>query len=210
MTRWQADQVASALPVTRPGFRLIELGCANGLLLRALRDRFPGLDLAGVEPSPKMAEAVRSAGLAVHNDLVDDAPFADASVDGVVAFGSFIQMRDPNAGLAAIARLVRPGGRFLLDVPNDASLIRLLARAVGRGRGLLGAACWARTAPVASPRRCCRRRITQVGSTTTRAGRSTRCCVGTAFASSRCACASRATSRTGGIGWGRRWRSRRR
>jgi SAM-dependent methyltransferase len=52
-------------------------------------------------------------------------PFADASFDTVVALEVFEHVRDPDACVAEIARVLRPGGKVLITVPFVAPLHQL-------------------------------------------------------------------------------------
>jgi SAM-dependent methyltransferase len=49
-------------------------------------------------------------------------PFADAAFDTVLAAEMLEHIPDPNACVAEIARVIKPGGRFLLTVPLVAPL----------------------------------------------------------------------------------------
>ncbi|MGA9812629.1 MAG: class I SAM-dependent methyltransferase, partial [Terriglobales bacterium] len=48
-------------------------------------------------------------------------PFADASFDVVVSLQSFQYLDHPAAAIRQIARVLKPGGHFLLTVPNGGS-----------------------------------------------------------------------------------------
>jgi len=77
------------------------------------------------------------------------APLADASIDLVTCLGVLHHLDDPAAGFRALARLVAPGGRFLLYV---------YSRPTGRGlraTGLAGAA-WLRRGTTRLPHRVLR------------------------------------------------------
>ena len=52
-------------------------------------------------------------------------PFADASFDTVVALEVFEHIRDPDACLEEIERVLRPGGKILITVPFVAPLHQL-------------------------------------------------------------------------------------
>jgi ubiquinone/menaquinone biosynthesis C-methylase UbiE len=97
--------------------RVIELGAGTGLNLRHYPD---GLDeLILVEPDPMMRERlarrVRRSGwpTQVVDAVAERLPFADGSVDTVVATLVLCTVDDPERALAEIARVLRPGGELL-------------------------------------------------------------------------------------------------
>ncbi len=92
-----------------PGRRTLDLGCGEGRLGRALRDR--GHHVVGVDSSPRMAQAARES-IAT---LVADAaalPFDDGSFDLVGAFMSLQDFDDLDAAVCEAARVLERGGRF--------------------------------------------------------------------------------------------------
>jgi len=113
-----AAQVALAT-VPHPA-AVLDIGCGTGALLRALADRLPaGVELSGVDPAPAMLKVGRAAlgphrrvGLA--RAVAERLPFQDASFDLVVSTVSFDHWADQPAGLAEVARVLRPAGQLVL------------------------------------------------------------------------------------------------
>jgi SAM-dependent methyltransferase len=97
------------------GSRVLEAGCGVGAQTAELARRSPGAQITSIDIDPtSVAQARRaSAGLAnvqvLQADL-HDAPFAPASFDH--AFVCFVleHLADPAAALAALRRLLKPGG----------------------------------------------------------------------------------------------------
>lgn len=93
-----------------------DVGCGPGRVSSFLAAR--GADVVGVDVSTAMLAAARSA----HPDItfeegrLDDLPFADASLDGVVCWYSIIHTPPDclDRAFAEIARVVRPGGHLLV------------------------------------------------------------------------------------------------
>jgi SAM-dependent methyltransferase len=114
----------------------LDAGCGNGRF-SLLTSRYVGA-LVALDGSDAVHVAARNlAGearvLVVRGDL-RAVPVADASVDLVTCLGVVHHLDDPRAGFDALARLVAPGGWFLLYVYS-----RPTSRGV-RSLGLAGAA----------------------------------------------------------------------
>ena len=75
--------------------------------------------VVATEPDPHMLKRAREAAaeatvpLRIERAGADSLPFADASVDTVVATLVFCSIPDPEGALAEIARVLKPGGRML-------------------------------------------------------------------------------------------------
>jgi len=94
---------------------VLDVGCGTGRLLRAARDRWPDARLVGVDPSEGMVEAGRSLTPAeLHVAGAEAIPLPDASVDLAFSTIAFHHWADPSRGLREVARVLRPGGGFVL------------------------------------------------------------------------------------------------
>jgi SAM-dependent methyltransferase len=101
-----------------PGTATLEIGTGTGGMLHALLQR--GLDARGVEINPALiAESRRWYGdLPVTAVAGVDLPFPSASFDLVVSFDVFEHIRDSDAHLREVSRVLRPGGRYLVQTPS--------------------------------------------------------------------------------------------
>ena len=116
--------LAATLP---PPVSVLDIGCGTGRLLRAAAARWPEARLIGVDPAEGMVEVARrlTPGADIQRGFAEELPLPDASVDLTVSTISFHHWRDQAAGVREIARVLRPGGHFILA---DFAPPRLLAQ----------------------------------------------------------------------------------
>lgn len=97
--------------------RLLEVGASAGNFLVSCRD--DGWEVSGVElggPSSRYAREHR--GLNVVTGTIHDAGFPADSFDVVAAWATLEHVPDPREVIGEIFRVLRPGGLFVLSVPN--------------------------------------------------------------------------------------------
>jgi ubiquinone/menaquinone biosynthesis C-methylase UbiE len=94
---------------------ILDIGCGTGRLLRAAQTRWPNARLVGVDPSEGMIEAGRSSTRAeLHLAGAEKMPVPDRSIDLAFSTIAFHHWADPARGLREVARVLRPGGTFVL------------------------------------------------------------------------------------------------
>ena len=94
----------------KPGERILDLGCGDGLLTEKIVTR--GADVVGVDVSADMVAAAKRRGL---DARVVDAYGLDfkAEFDAVFSNAALHRMnRDPSAVICGVRRALKPGGRF--------------------------------------------------------------------------------------------------
>ena len=97
--------------------RVLDVGCATGVFLHEMQ--LAGWAAVGVEPIPSAAElAQRQFGLEVFPGMLSDAPFAPQSFDALTFWDVLEHTFSPRAELAHAARLLKPGGLVVVNVPN--------------------------------------------------------------------------------------------
>ena len=102
------------------GGKLLDIGCSTGFLLNAARLDF---DTHGVEPSSwAAAHTSRRLGLNVTEGFFRDGMFPAQSFDVVTMCDVIEHVGDPKGDLAAIHKILKPGGVFYLVTPNIRSL----------------------------------------------------------------------------------------
>lgn len=112
-------KAATILPFVAGG-RLLDVGCGSGELLE--RHVALGWGGWGVEISPEAARYAREQrGLRVWQGDLPGASFPAATFDMVVFSHSLEHMFSPTATLREANRILRPGGRLFLALPNAAS-----------------------------------------------------------------------------------------
>jgi SAM-dependent methyltransferase len=100
------------------GARYLEIGTGTGADALELASRF-GVDVVGVDVSQAMIDEARRRGLP--EAQVADAeslPFGDESFDGCWADRTFQHLSDPEAALAGMVRVTKPGGRIVVADPD--------------------------------------------------------------------------------------------
>jgi SAM-dependent methyltransferase len=104
------------------GAAILDLGCGHGAIVWAARE-LGYTAVAGVDASPEQVAAARDLGIAGvrQGDLrATLAELAPASLDVIVLFDLFHYFdKDAQMAIAdAVHRALKPGGRFILHVPN--------------------------------------------------------------------------------------------
>jgi SAM-dependent methyltransferase len=108
-------------PKCRPGAAL-DVGCAQGEYLQLLLTL--GWSVTGIELDP---DAARSAAEALHAQVLAGpaeemlAHLPTASFDMVTMWHVLEHLTDPLAALVQVRRVLRPGGRMVIEVPNYGS-----------------------------------------------------------------------------------------
>ena len=102
-----------------PG-EFLDVGCGSGDYLHLMRAK--GWSVRGVEPSSFGALEGSRAGLDIFNGTILEANFASDSFDYVRANHSVEHMPNPVEVLSEFYRIVKPGGKVFVGVPNTESL----------------------------------------------------------------------------------------
>ena len=124
----QAWYLATVVRGLGPRPRVLEVGCALGFTLDALR-RFAPCEVTGVDVSPFAARfAERAFGLPVRQGTLEETRFPDASFDLVLQKDLLEHVLRPRQHLAETYRVLAPGGLVWLVTPNGETNVRPLVR----------------------------------------------------------------------------------
>ena len=114
----------------QPGEHILDLGCGDGQLTQ--RICATGAVVRGVDASPEMAASARSRGIAVDESSAASLPYASATFDAVFSNAALHWMRDQDAVLAQVKRVLKPAGRFVAEMGGHGNIaaIRVALMAV--------------------------------------------------------------------------------
>jgi methionine biosynthesis protein MetW len=104
----------------QPGANVLEVDCGPGVLAKRMQER--GARVTGTDLSQVAVQRARAKGIAAQKVDVDSEalPFPEAAFDTVVS-NSMIEHRFfPERSLDECVRVLRPGGRFIVCLPNTA------------------------------------------------------------------------------------------
>jgi SAM-dependent methyltransferase len=111
-----AKFLASGIP---PGGRVLDVGCGRGVTLSALADH--GFEPHGIELSAAAASGADPRAKIRIAPSLATAGYDAGSFDAVLVWHVLEHLRDPAGELAEMHRLLRPGGRLVVAVPNFSS-----------------------------------------------------------------------------------------
>lgn len=139
-SRWEPDVYASnaafvpalgapvvALLELKPGERILDLGCGDGVLTEKLVEA--GATVVGVDASDAMVQAARARGIDAH--VADGQALRfDAEFDAVFSNAAMHWMLDGEAVARSVFRALKPGGRFVGEMGGQGNVatIRLALR----------------------------------------------------------------------------------
>ena len=121
------------------GERLLDVGCGDGQLTARIAEM--GAEVRGVDASAAMVAAARARGIAADEAGAEKLPFGDASFDAVFSNAALHWVREQDAMMAEVHRVLRPGGRFVAEMGGHGNIaaIRVALMAVLERHGFGGA-----------------------------------------------------------------------
>jgi SAM-dependent methyltransferase len=117
---------------------ILDLGCGDGQLTqRIVATR---ADVRGVDASAEMVAAARSRGVDAVQAAAESLPYPDAEFDAVFSNAVLHWVRDQDAMMAEVHRVLKPGGRFVAEMGGlgNIAAIRVALMAVLERHGYAG------------------------------------------------------------------------
>jgi trans-aconitate methyltransferase len=107
----------------QPGERILDLGCGDGQLTERLAAA--GAVVRGVDASAQMVAAARARGVAADEASAEALPYADGEFDAVFSNAVLHWVRDQDAMMREVRRVLRPGGRFVAEMGGHGNVAAL-------------------------------------------------------------------------------------
>jgi SAM-dependent methyltransferase len=104
----------------QPAERILDLGCGDGQLTG--RILASGAFVIGVDADPRMVDAARKLGIETHHAAAELLPFADRTFDAVFSNAALHWVRDQDAMMAQVHRVLKPGGRFVAEMGGHGNI----------------------------------------------------------------------------------------
>jgi trans-aconitate methyltransferase len=122
----------------QPGERILDLGCGDGQLTE--RIAVSGASVDGVDASAEMVASARARGVRAELANAEALPHADHAFDAVFSNAALHWVRDQDAMMAEVHRVLKPGGRFVAEMGGHGNIaaIRVALIAALARHGLAG------------------------------------------------------------------------
>ncbi len=96
----------------KPGERILDLGCGDGVLTKKLQDK--GCEVVGIDSSPELIQAALSLNLNVSVQNAYEIDFHE-EFDAVFSNAVLHWVKDADRVIGNVFRALRPGGRFIAE-----------------------------------------------------------------------------------------------
>ena len=131
---WRLGEGVVELLAPRPGERILDLGCGPGQLTKKIAES--GAEVVGLDASPEMIGQARQNYPELRFILQDGATMQfENEFDAVFSNAALHWMLDPDAVVRGVARALRPGGRFVLEMGgkgNIRTIVETIQRVVAK------------------------------------------------------------------------------
>jgi 2-polyprenyl-3-methyl-5-hydroxy-6-metoxy-1,4-benzoquinol methylase len=104
------------IPAASEGSRLLDIGCGNGRFLKIASEL--GYHVTGLEIDPLAIDAAQSSGFSVLSGLLPETGLESNQFDQITLNHVLEHLHSPKEGIAEIYRLLKPGGRVWMQLPN--------------------------------------------------------------------------------------------
>jgi SAM-dependent methyltransferase len=121
------ERYREVISTLEPPGKILDVGCGTGDFLLVCSEH--GWETVGVDISSYAARITRERTRGeAHGGPLADAPLVPASFDVVHMHHMLEHVADPVSTLKSVRELLRPGGRLVIEVPNERNLINLAMR----------------------------------------------------------------------------------
>ncbi|MFE0021789.1 class I SAM-dependent methyltransferase [Amycolatopsis sp. NPDC059021] len=139
--RTAAERAAFALPLFAPDTHVLDLGCGPGTITV---DLAPTAHVTGIDTNPEQLARARAKAEKTRRSTVDflaasvyALPFETSTIDAAFSHALFEHLKDPQAALAELRRVLRPGATLAIST-SDWSKAKLRPRTANVEAALRG------------------------------------------------------------------------
>ncbi len=105
-----------------PDGKGLDIGCGNGEYIATMNSL--GWDFTGIDINAATVKNCRDSGLKVFHGELQDVGFNNESFNAVTARHVIEHVKNPDILVREVARILKPGGNFLVQTPNTKALAR--------------------------------------------------------------------------------------
>ena len=108
----------------KPNERILDLGCGDGQL--TTRIAATGALVVGVDASPEMVLSARGRSIVAEEAFAESLPHEDSIFDAVFSNAALHWVRDQDAMMTEVHRVLKPGGRFVAEMGGHGNVAAIL------------------------------------------------------------------------------------
>ena len=118
--------------VITEGSRILDLGCGHGRITELIVQQVPSLDIVGVDMTQQLLdnfivkEGVNDCKIRLLCADITKLPFEADEFDAVISSRVFHYLPNPILGVREAYRVVKPGGKVVISVPNKLNIIKYM------------------------------------------------------------------------------------
>ncbi|MBV6429336.1 MAG: Ubiquinone/menaquinone biosynthesis C-methyltransferase UbiE [Haliscomenobacter sp.] len=132
------QQLSTHFDLTKKN-KMLDIGASSGVMVALAADM--GWDAYGIEPSLSGVELCKAKKMNVLQSKAEKLPFPDNYFDLVHSHHVFEHLNNPFEAAAEVFRVLKPGGKFFIEVPNQFDNIhffryRMMGKVPVRKRGI--------------------------------------------------------------------------